>query len=175
MFRHVGIYVGNGKVIESECIKDKVNGVRLIDIKSFEPRLAPYRGATTVLGYNAYLSSSDKKEKRDKVVTAAYELLGTPYQNNIWDFLFSPGKWNDINRNDIIDKGEVKRVHCGQLVYVIYKSLGYNLNSFRYGPGLPPRNSKYDKWYNIWKWEIKEHYLFRLFWYTTVRRSKNDC
>jgi len=128
--QHVGIYAGNGKVVEALS----EGGVQINDIKSFSnPPWMPmwkgaWRGATTVIGYKG-LSPSDEKEKRQKVVAKAKSYNGTPFPSKK-----EPLSWINPDKTD--------KIYCGQLVYLAYKEVGYRIGGF----GLPisPRWQHYE-------------------------------
>ena len=104
-YYHNAIYAGNGKIIQADspALKplDGLKGyVEKIPIEKFGKR--PWKGATTVLGYNEDLSPAEKKEKRRQIVANAEKYINDPYKIHC-----NP---DDIKRG----------IYCSQLVYLAY-------------------------------------------------------
>ena len=114
MFGHVGIYIGNGQVVEALG-----DGVQIRDINKFSDWWH-WIGATTVIGYEN-LPPCKEKEIRDRVVELAKSYKNTPYNWNYFDY----------KRTD--------KVYCSQLVYLVYKEVGYNLYRWWFPHAIPPK------------------------------------
>ncbi len=113
-FEHAGIYVGNGWILESV----PESGVRLNRIYLFDNFDAPWKSATTVVGFKG-LCPCDEKELRQEIVKEAswYYYNHTPFAKDAVQFL-----------NPNPQKGQP--LQCGQFVYMAYKPFKYDLRNF---------------------------------------------
>ncbi len=121
-FWHVGIYKGDGYVIEALLSHRKTV---ITPISQFDSLSAPWKGATTVIGFKG-LSPSEENRLRKEVIDTANSYLDTPYSRNFFEFL------------DKNPSGET--LQCAQLAYLSYKSIGYDIRrkSFPKWPGIAP-------------------------------------
>ena len=122
-FWHVGIYKGDGYIIEALISHRKTV---ITPISQFDSLSAPWKGATTVIGSRC-LPPSEEDRLRKKVIDTANSYVDTPYSRKIF---------KEFLDND--PSGET--LQCAQLAYLAYKSIGYDIRkkSLPKWPGIAP-------------------------------------